>query len=261
MFRGTYIQLNALECRPRPRTHTPTSVVHLMLSLIWLCCVGVYWQSVPLPGSNELKINNKPYNAYALCVPKVQACVAYAKRKRMWAWPKRVCARTCVRGCVCGCRCLSVCVCVQVTQSLAKARTTVNKHAEIENGQRNALGLDTPLSSPLPLSQPSLSLSFCAAGQLWRLSTLPTACQPTLLCFRVSCTRTSLALSLSLSVMLSLSLPLPVCLCVCVRVACSQALISTTAKRLSFDLTVTSLPASARLCFIQLPTACKCNFN
>lgn len=145
MFRGTYIQLNALECRPRPRLATHT---HLMLSLIWLCCVGVYWQSVPLPGSNELKINNKPYNAYALCVPKVQACVAYAKRKRMWAWPKRVCARTCVLGCVCGCRCLSVCVCVQVTQSLAKARTTVNKHAEIENGQRNALGLNTP-SPPL----------------------------------------------------------------------------------------------------------------
>lgn len=133
-------------------------------------------------------------------------------------------AQTCVLGCVCGCRCLSVCVCVQVTQSLAKARTTVNKHAEIENGQRNALGLNTPLSSSLHLSQPSLSLSFCAAGQLWRLSTLPTACQPTLLCFRVSCTRTSLARTLSLCHAFSLSLPLPVCLCVCVCACVLHAL-------------------------------------
>lgn len=217
MFRGTYIQLNALECQPRPRPHTPTSVVHLMLSLIWLCCVGVYWQSVPLPGSNELKINNKPYNAYALCVPKVQACVAYAKRKRMWAWPKRVCARTCVLGCVCVCRCLSVCVCVQVTQSLAKARTTVNKHAEIENGQRNALGLNTPpllLSAPLPavtLAQflrcrTTLALvnaAHCLPANAFVLSSVLHAYQ-------------SRTLSLSLSCFLYLSPCLSVFVCACV---------------------------------------------
>lgn len=126
--------------------------------------------------------------------------------------------RGCVRGCVCVCRCLSVCVCVQVTQSLAKARTTVNKHAEIETttwpAQRSGSGHHPP--APLPLFQPSLSLSFCAAGQLWRLSTLPTACQPTLLCFRMSCTRTSLALSLSLCHVLSLSPSACLSLCACV---------------------------------------------
>lgn len=215
MFRGTYIQLNALECRPRPRPHTPTSVVHLMLSLIWLCCVGVYWQSVPLPGSNELKINNKPYNAYALCVPKVQACVAYAKRKCMWAWPKRVCARTCVRGCVCGCRCLSVCVCVQVTQSLAKARTTVNKHAEIENGQRNALGLNTP-SPPLCPSPSRQSRSVSALqDNFGACQRCPLPASQRFCAFECPA-RVPVSLALSLSVMLSLSPPACLSLCACV---------------------------------------------
>lgn len=173
-----------------------------------------------------------------------------------------VCTYVCAWLCVCGCRCLSVCVCVQVTQSLAKARTTVNKHAEIENGQRNALGLNTPpllLSAPLPavtLAQflrcrTTLALvnaAHCLPANAFVLSSVLHAYQ-------------SRTLSLSLSVMLSLSLFPCLSVFVCVRVACSQALISTTAKRLSFDLTVTSLPASARLCFIQLPTACKCNFN
>lgn len=209
MFRGTYIQLNALECRPRP--HPPTDT-HLMLSLIWLCCVGVYWQSVPLPGSNELKINNKPYNAYALCVPKVQACVAYAKRKRMWAWPKRVCARTCVRGCVCGCRCLSVCVCVQVTQSLAKARTTVNKHAEIETS--TALWIWTPFV-PLSLPSPSRHSRSVSALQdnFGACQRCPLPASQRFCAFECPA-RVPVSHSLSLSVMLSLSLPLPVCLCV-----------------------------------------------
>lgn len=181
----------------------------------------------------------------------------------MWAWLKRVCARTYVSVCVCVGACL--CVCVQVTQSLAKARTTVNKHAEIETATWPPLRSDQHSPPPPSPSLPAVTLAqflrcrttlalvnaaHCLPANAFVLSNVLHAYQSH-----------SLSLSVMLSLSLSLSLCLSVCVCVCVRVACSQALISTTAKRLSFDLTVTSLPASARLCFIQLPTACKCNFN
>lgn len=176
----------------------------------------------------------------------------------MWAWPKRVCARTyvCVGACLC--------VCVQVTQSLAKARTTVNKHAEIETAPWPPLRSDQH-SPPFSLSPSRHSCSVSALqDNFGACQRCPLPASQRFCAFECPA-RVPVSLSLSLSVMLSLSLSLSLCLsvcvCVCVRVACSQALISTTAKRLSFDLTVTSLPASARLCFIQLPTACKCNFN
>lgn len=171
----------------------------------------------------------------------------------------QTCVCTYMWGCVCVCRCLSVCVCVQVTQSLAKARTTVNKHAEIETS--TALWIWTPPSPPLCRSTSRHSRSVSALqDNFGACQRCPLPASQRFCAFECPArVPVSHSLSLSLSCFLSLSPCLSVF--VCVRVACSQALISTTAKRLSFDLTVTSLSASARLCFIQLPTACKCNFN
>lgn len=125
-----------------------------------------------------------------------------------------VCTYVCAWVCVCGCRCLSVCVCVQVTQSLAKARTTVNKHAEIENGQRNALDLDTPSPPLCPFpSRHSRSVSVLQ-DNFGACQRCPLPASQRFCAFECPA-RVPVSHSLSLSLCHAFSLSPPACLSLC----------------------------------------------
>lgn len=132
----------------------------------------------------------------------------------------QACMRVCVRVCRSVCVEAGACLCVRASNAIACQSPDNSKQARRDRDTATWPSLGRLGSAPtrlpplpLPLLLPSLSLTSCAAGHLWRLSTLPTACQPTLLCFRMSCTHTSLSFSLTLSLSHSASLCVYVCAC------------------------------------------------